>query len=276
MMVLQMMKTLERILCLAFVALVGLGCSAESESPPASESPSVDATSSPASVLIPPFQGTYDDMWRGLRTLDSVVQPVTSESAKRLLAINENDGSEPAASMNPQPMIINLGTPEELSLWIVTYTDANLIAPDTCSIVRPPREALLDALYNEHVRGLAFNPYTKVSQREVFNFNIDKLYIAGLVGYLTTEDAEPGRRCEAANSAHAANELFESLHHALRAIDEREEWSECEMAKLSAMWELDFPGSRSMAHEELEWFIAKGNDTAATRAMLAEFQQAVH
>ena len=38
------------------------------------------------------------------------------------------------------------------------------------------------------------------------------------------------------------------------------------------MWELDFPGSRDMALEELQWFIGAGHDTAEARAMLERFR----
>ena len=260
------------LLPLSFVVLLGLGCTeAPVERAPA-ESPSGDTMAARDLVLVPPFQGSYDDMWSALRTLDEVTQPVSSESAKQLLEMSENNGSASIDSVNPQPMIINLGTADDLSLWIAIYTDASLVKPETYSIVRPPREVLMDALYHEQVQGLSFNPYTRASRSEVFNFNVDKLYIAGLIGYLTTEDAEPGRRCDAANAAYAANKPFEALHHALRALDDQEEWGECELAKLWATWELDFPGSRAMAYEELEWFIGQGNDTDETRAMLSEFK----
>ena len=115
-------------------------------------------------------------------------------------------------------------------------------------------------------------PYTRVSTQEVFNYNVDKLYLAGLVGYLTAADAQPGRRWEAANAARDAGKPFETLHHALRSLEDGEEWSRCELAKLWATWELDFPGSRAMAREELEWFIGKGNDTPEARAMLERFR----
>jgi hypothetical protein len=214
-------------------------------------------------------------MWGELRGLDTVSQPISSEAAKLILDGSGGTEGVVSAAETPQPMIINLGTPEELSLWSVAYTDSGLVKPETYSIVRPPREALVDALYNEHVVGLAFNPFTKVSREQVFSFNVDKLYIAGLIGYLTTKDAEPGRQCLAAAAAYAERKPFETLHHAMRALDdEGEDWSQCGLAKLWAMWELDFPGSREMALEELEWFIETKSDTPEARAMLETFRAA--
>lgn len=249
------MTTFKWTACAISLAVLCVGCSPEPEQPAIAE-PLQDGASVSAQKLVPPFEGPYDDMWRGLRSLEAVMQPIASGGG------------------DPRPMIINLGTAEEESLWSVAYTDSALVKPDTLSIVRPPRDALMDALYDVHVFGLSFNPYTKVAQQEVFNYNVDKLYIAGLVGYLTATDAQPGHRCDAANEAYAARNTYEALHHALRALDDNEEWSECELAKLWATWELDFPGSRSMALEEIEWFVGQGNDTPEAREMLYSFRNA--
>lgn len=246
--------TLKWLLCVSSLVLIGIGCASEPERP-ASIDPSPGSAASNAPNLVPPLEGPYDAMWHGLRGLETLTQPVASGS-----------------SGDPRPMIINLGSAEEESLWSVAYTDSSLVRPDTDSIVRPPRDALIDALYDELVVGLSFNPYTKAAQQEVFNYNVDKLYIAGLVGYLTIDDAESGRRCEAANEAYAARDAFATLHHALRALDDDEEWSECELGKLWAMWELDFPGSRAMALEEIEWFVGQGNETSEAREMLYRFR----
>ena len=101
---------------------------------------------------------------------------------------------------------------------------------------------------------------------------MNKLYLAGLVGYLTATEGRPGARWEAANAAREAGKPFEVLHHALRSLEDQEEWSRCEAAKLWAMWEVDFPGSRDMALEELEWFVGEGNDTEQMRALLKRFR----
>ena len=83
---------------------------------------------------------------------------------------------------------------------------------------------------------------------------MNKLYLAGLIGYLTAR--------EAANAAREAGNGYETLHHALRSLSDEEAWSRCELAKLWAMWELDVPGSRDMALEALTWFMGEGNETA--------------
>ena len=258
----------------AATALVSFACGfepTESEPPPETKTANVPAPS--GLTLVPSALGSYDEMWAPLRQLESLYQPLATNSAKQMLeTFHEGGGSAPAGTRNPQPMIISEQRQEGETLWLVFYTDHKLLRPETYLIEQPVADALESALYTEQVTGAAFNPYTTVSEKEVFNYSVNKLYLAGLIGYLTAKDAEPGRHWEAANTARKAGNLYETLHHALLSLSDGEEWSRCELPKIWAMWELDFPGSRDMAVEELSWFIGNGNDTAEARAMLEDFR----
>ncbi len=201
-----------------------------------------DKTAPGGLTIVPSALGSYDEMWAPLRELTTLAQPLSTESARKMLeTLNEHEGSAPAGAVSPQPMIISEQRQEGETLWLVFYTDHRLLKPDTYQVEQPVAEALESALYSEQVTGAAFNPYTTVSKEEVFNYSVDKLYLAGLIGYLTSRDAEPGRHWESANSARSAEKPFEVLQHALRSLDDKEEWSRCELAKLWAMWELDSP-----------------------------------
>ena len=257
-------------------AFVSVACgSGPADSPPPSETTTSDEMVSDGLTLVPSALGSYDEMWAPLRGLETLVQPLATHSAKQMLeTIREGGGSAPAGSIDPQPMIISETRRGDETLWLVFYTDPQLLKPETYSVEQPVADALESALYTDVVTGAAFNPYTTVSKKEVFNYSVDKLYLAGLIGYLTAREAEPGRRWEAANAAREAGKPYEALHHALRSLSDKEEWSRCELAKLWAMWRLDFPGSRDMALEELTWFIGKGNDTPEAKAMLEGFRAA--
>jgi hypothetical protein len=212
-------------------------------------------------------------MWSPLKNLESLILPMATESANRMLEeLRESGGSAPAGSLHLQHMIVEEQGPRGQTRWLVFYTDSGLLQPATYATEMPLREALELALRAPEVTGAVFNPHTRVSRYQVFNHHADRLYLAGLIGYLTATPAEPGRRWDAANAARESGRPFEALHHALLSLAEGEDWARCELAKLWAMWELDFPDARRMAKSELEWFIGEGHDDEQTRAMLARFQ----
>ena len=255
-------------------ALMSIACGFEpTESAPTPEPRTAEMTAASGLTIVPSALGSYDEMWAPLRRLESLYQPLATHSAEQMLeTLHEGGGSAPAGTANPQPMIISEQRQQGETLWLVFYTDHNLVRPETYLIDQPVADALESALYAEQVTGAAFNPFTTVSKKEVFNYSVNKLYLAGLIGYLTARHAEPGRHWEAANAARNAGKIYETLHHALLSLSDGEEWSRCELPKIWAMWELDFPGSRDMALQELTWFIGDGNDTAEARAMLEDFR----
>jgi len=242
------------------IALVSVACG----SAPPPETDVVHVTPETRLTLVPSAVGSYDEMWAPLRELETLYQPLSSASAKQML--------ETPGEIDPQPMIVSEQRPQGQTLWLVFYTDRDLLAPGTYTIDQSVANALESALYTEEVTGAAFNPFTTVSKQEVFNYSVDKLYLAGLVGYLTARPAEPGRHWEAANAARKAGSPYETLHHALLSLSDGEEWSRCELPKIWAMWELNFPGSRDMALDELTWFIGEGHDTPEAKAMLEDFR----
>ena len=209
----------------AATALVSVACGSEpTDSVPPPETSMADAAAATGLTIVPSALGSYDEMWAPLRGLESLYQPLATNSAEQMLEkLHQGGGSAPAGTVNPQPMIISEQRPEGETLWLVFYTDHNLLQPETYMIDQPVADALESALYAEQVTGAAFNPYTTVSKREVFNYSVDKLYVAGLIGYLTARDAEPGRHWEAANAARNAGKPYETLHHALLSLSDGEE-----------------------------------------------------
>ncbi len=207
-----------------------------------------------------------------LRKLPIIVKPLSTESAKQMLETIREQGSAPADAVSPEPFIVRGQGRNGQTLWMVLYTDSRMLKPETYSIEEPVADALKSALHSELLTGVAFNTLTTIARYQPFEYRVDKLYLAGLIGYLTATDAESGARWAAANVARDAGRPYEVLHHALRSLHEKEDWAQCELAKLWAMWELDFPGSRAMALEELEWFIGEGHDSEEIRALLERFQ----
>ena len=260
--------------------VVHLGCGsdpAESERASASSDAGsrVETSAAGGMTVIPAAEGPYDEMWAPLRNLDRLIQPLATGSAEKMLeALREGGGSAPADTVEPQPMIIAERGPRGETLRIVLYTDPGLVKAGTYTIDRPVADALESALYTEQVQGASFNPYTRVSNDQVFSYSVDKLYLAGLIGYLTAPEVEPGHHGEAANAARNAGKPYEALYHALRSLSEKEDWTRSELAKLWATWELDFPGARDMAMEELTWFIREGHDTPEAKTLLARFRSA--
>lgn len=263
------------VLSAALCAAACGGSETEAPAPTPAAPPAQTPTPAPPGItLVPAFEGEYEQMWSPLKQLESLILPIATESAERVLGqLREGGGSAPADSLPLQHMIIEEQGRQGLTLWLVFYTDSGLLQPETYATEMPVREALELVLRMPEVTGGVFNPYTRVSQHEVFNYHVDRLYLAGLIGYLTATPAAPGRHWEAANAAREAAEPFETLHHALLSLADDEDWSQCELAKLWAMWELDFPDARRMALSELEWFIGEGHDDEQTRAMLARFRE---
>lgn len=262
------------VLGVSFV-LGACGAPARQATPPPTAPAATPANPAPPGdlVVIPPREAPYEEMWRGLRSLETVREPLATESARQLEeALKKHGGSVPAGEVHLQTMVV--GDPRRAGHWMVLYTDHRLLKPGTRAIATPVAEALKGALYAPMIDGVAFNPYTTVSRYRVFDYRIDRMYLAGLLGYLQAEPLAGQTHWQAANAAHEAGKPFLALHHALLALDTHEEFKRCEIAKLEVLWELDFPGAREMALKEAEWFTHEPEADDAARTVLERFRAA--
>lgn len=229
--------------------------------------------------IVPPTQGSFLEAWSGMKSLEHLYYPVYGMLESMDKALEEKGLGQVLTSDVEESYLYVQSDMNGTGLepYNAVYSDPRLINSGGMVKRQSPLNFLIWAIHSEFAVGIAFNPRSRVCDKDVFNYFINKHGVAEVIGYLQADASREGRRPfhELALEAAGRGADYEVLYYWGRSYREPrdgDDWVQCELAKLQAYWAADYPGSKGRAISELEWFIGEHGSTPERTAQLARWR----
>jgi hypothetical protein len=230
-------------------------------------------------TIVPPTQSPFLVAWSGLKTLDNLYYPVYGllESMEQQ-RLEKGLGQVTTADLDPDLLYVQGDTTGSTEPYHAVYSDVRLLDDGTTITELPPLAYLRWAIQDTFAAGVAFNPASRVCDKQVFNYFINKHGLAEVIGYLEADTGDDRGQPfhELALAASERGDHYQVLYYWARSYREPrhgDDWTLCELAKLQAYHAVDYPGSMDRALSELEWFLGEHGSTPEREALLATLRQ---
>lgn len=233
--------------------------------------------------IIPPKQGEFLEMWRGLRKLKGIFIPVFGlESLDKALK-EKGIGNVRDEDFKQKYLYIEQETPQGKFNFHSVYTDSRLFKENTPFQERDPVKFLEFALYDKNADGVYFNPISRVCDKIKPGqpYGTNSIGVAEIIGFLKVDPNFEKKSIpyhQMALEALSKKEYFQVLFFwamSYRHGKQNDDWKKAEIAKLRAYHELDFPGSRERAKSELKWFIDTHGETEETKSFQEDISKKI-
>ncbi|MBN1419340.1 MAG: hypothetical protein JXP34_11215 [Planctomycetes bacterium] len=226
--------------------------------------------------IIPPRQGKWEEMWGGLRDIDDMFLPVFGLESLNDALKKKGYGNVKVSDFKPEHLFIEQTTPQGTLQFIAAFTDHRLLNDGVLFQTIRPIDLLRDALADEKIDGVYFNPRCRVCDRDWGAYGINRFGVAELIGYLEGAPDRSGRPYhELALQAEREGKPHQVLYYwgmSFREGRPGDDWRRAELAKIRAYHALDFPGAKDRAVGEVEWFIKNHGGSAEANGLLRELR----
>lgn len=209
--------------------------------------------------LIPPKEGTFDEMWGGLKTLEEIYIPVFGLESLDEALKEKGIGNVKWSDLKQKLLFVQQDSQQGPMTFLAAYTDSKLFNDGVPYQPMAPLDFLAWAIRLEDCDGVYFNPRSRVCDKLIAAHGINTFGLAEIIGFLQAGDVPEGKRYhELALEADKKDAHYQTAYFWGKSRREGrpgDSWEKCELAKLRAYYALDFPGSRARAKGELNWFI---------------------
>lgn len=227
-----------------------------------------------------PNDGDFHGLWSPLLQLEAVYTPSFILDSFPLPETSQTARSINIKDLNEKVLYVQADFNGSLERFNVLYTDTRLFNDPTVVTKHNPLEYLKEVLYDTQSGGVAFNPPSRVMNRDVGDVTyLFKTGIAEVIGFLESKGLEPSNRPyhELALEAAKQNKPFQVLYYwarSFRTPRADDDWKQAELVKVQAYHELNFPGSRERALGELKWFLETHGANPEGSALLQKLVKA--